>query len=69
MLKTKDILDENIDASSEEKIKALKKLLNKLNVAATPNNGSNPLNKVYSTQADLNRREIQLYNSILFAIA
>lgn len=63
------ILDENVDASSEEKIKALKKLLNKLNVAATPNNGSNPLNKVYSTQADLNRREIQLYNSILFAIA
>lgn len=63
------VLDENIDTSSEEKIKALKKLLSRLNVASTSPNGSNPLNKVYSTQADINKKEVQLYNSILAAIA
>ncbi len=65
----RSVLDENINASSEDKIRALRNLLNKLNSASTKKNGVNLLDKIYSTQNELNSKEIALHNAILFAIA
>lgn len=63
------LLDSNIDASSQDKIKALKKLLDTLYSSTTPKSGVNPLDKVRSDLASMSSKEVQLYNSILIAIA
>lgn len=57
------ILDENIDSSSEDKIKALRKLMDNLQSV------SRKLNKVYSTESEIQSKEVSLYNDILAAIA
>ncbi len=62
------ILDQSIDTTTEEKIAGLQKLLNELTKATTEKDGANILNRVYSTQAELNKQEVRLYNAILMAI-
>ena len=57
------ILDENIDSSAEDKIKALKKLLD--NLTST----TKKLDKVYATEAEIQSKEVSLHNDILAAIA
>ena len=57
------ILDENIDGNVDDKIDALKKLLNKLTTA------SKKLEKVYYTEAEIQQKEVALHNDILMAIA
>lgn len=59
------ILDENIDSTNEEKIAALTKLLHNL----TASDNMHTLDKVYSNQHDLKLNSVDLYNSILMAIA
>ena len=62
------VLDENINASVDEQIAALNNVLRIL-LTATTRNGQTPLDKIYTTQKDLNSKEIALYRSILEAIA
>ena len=57
------ILDSNIDSSSEDKIKALKKLLDNLTQT------TKKLDKVYITESEIQSKEVALHNSILAAIA
>lgn len=59
----RNILDANIDADSEDRLKALNKLLNDLS------SFDKKLNKVYKTEADIQRNNVILYNDILMAIA
>ena len=59
----KSILDENIDSNSEDKIKALKKLLNNIESL------TKKLDKVYTTEAELQSKEASLQKDILIAIA
>ena len=59
------ILDENINGSIDEKIQALKRLLRDLAVS----DNQHKLDKVYSSQGDLKNNAVDLYNSILMAIA
>lgn len=69
-LKTsRSILDENVDATAEDKLKALKDLLKQLNSTYTKKNGTNTLDAIYSTQSELKSKEISLYNEILMAIS
>lgn len=57
------ILDENIDSSAEDKIRALKKLLD--NLTST----TKKLDKVYTTESEIQSKEVSLHNDILAAIA
>lgn len=57
------ILDEKIDGSTEDKINALKELLNNLSSV------TKKLDKVYSTEAEIQTKEVALHNAILAAIA
>ncbi len=59
------VLDENINGTTEEKISALKELLNKI----SQSDNARTLDKVYSEQSDLKSEAVDLYNSILQAIA
>ena len=61
----KSILDENIDGTSEDKIKALKKLLTTI----SQSDNAKIIDKVYSQQSELKTESVDLYNSILQAIA
>ena len=59
------ILDENVDNSSEDKIAALKKLLDRI----SQSDNAKILDKTYSQQSELKSDAVDLYNSILQAIA
>lgn len=60
------ILDENI-TNKEEQIKALNKLLRDLTTIYSKTNIS--FDKIYTTEQELQTKEVALYNSILMAIA
>ena len=61
----RSILDENIDGSVEDKINALKELLNKI----SQSDNAKTLDKVYADQSELKGEAVDLYNTILQAIA
>lgn len=64
------ILDENINNSSQDKINALKKLLKYLEIATTkPGTSHSTLEKIYSTESEIQSKEVALHNAILAAIA
>lgn len=59
------LFDANIDTSSEEKIEKLQQLLK----ALIASDHGRKLDKIYTTQTDLKSSPVDLYNSILQAIA
>lgn len=66
----KTILDERIDSSSQDKIEALNKLLSVLKGATTKlGTTHSTLEKIYSTEAEIQSKEVALHNAILAAIA
>lgn len=64
---SKSLLDQYIDGSSEDKIKALQKLLGYLQ--KEENRMKESLSATYTNQLELQQKHVALYNAILVAIA